>query len=836
MSQYTPMITHYLEIKKSYPDTLIFYRLGDFYEMFFDDAKTASHELNLVLTGRNAGVEEKVPMCGVPYHAVSSYLQRLIARGYKVAIVEQLEDPAEAVGLVKRDVIRVVTPGTAIDEVFDEKRSSYLASLCDFDYGYALALCEITTGETKLLLLDHDTVTLKQNLLSHDVRELVIPSNCRVLKDFDAITCSVCDETELNGRYSELYKDIEDVHLQTAIGRLLNYLEITQKRSMQHLLPFELEENSSYLQMDYSTIQNLELVEPNRLTGQSITLWSFLDKSRSAAGSRQLKKWIQRPLRSLSEINKRQSFIEFLNKNALKREKLKENLSELYDIERLIARVGYGNANGKDCVRLQKSLQVAPAIMQIVKESKVYPEYENTDCCESLCDLLNDSLVEDPPLLISVGGIFRDGYNEQLDEYRRIQRSGQSWIAELERQEKERTGIKTLKVGYNKVFGYYIEVSKGQVPLIKEEWGYQRKQTLTTGERYITEELKEKEDTILHAEERAIRLERELFEQLIATIKEYLPKLQKLANVLSAVDANYALAVVSNNNRYVKPVFTNDGILDVKQGRHPILETVIKEPYIPNDINITPQQPIQIITGPNMGGKSTYMRQCALLVIMAQIGCYVPARSAVMPIFDHIFTRIGSTDDILAGQSTFMVEMSEANTALQNATKDSLIIFDEIGRGTSTYDGMALAQSMLEYIDAAIGAKTLFSTHYHELTSLENNMSGVKNKHVDVHEENDRVTFLYKVKDGKANRSYGIHVASLAKLPDSVIERAKDLLKEFENSKKHHNDQSQIIMMEKVPKNLQEIETVLKNTNPDNMTPIEALQLVASLKKKTEEK
>lgn len=836
MSQYTPMISHYLEIKKSYPDTLVFYRLGDFYEMFFDDARTASHELNLVLTGRNAGVEEKVPMCGVPYHAVSSYLQRLIARGYKVAIVEQLEDPAEAVGLVKRDVIRVVTPGTAIDEILDEKNSSYLAALCDFDYGYALAICEITTGETRLLLIGHDSVALKQSLLSHDVRELVVPTGSRLLKDFDAITASVCDETELKPQYKNLYKNIEDVHLLTAIGRLLNYLEITQKRTMQHLMPFELEEDDEYLKMDYSTVRNLELIEPNRLNAQSITLWSFLDKSRSAAGSRQLKKWIQRPLKDASKIIKRQDFIEYLNRNALKREDLKEGLSELYDIERLIARVGYGNVNPRDCIRLQRSLAAAPGIMKIVSDSGVYPEYDSVDCCSELEETLSSSLVDDPPVLVSGGGIFRDGYSEDLDNYRTTLRSGQNWIAELERQEKERTGIKTLKVGYNKVFGYYIEVSKGAVGQIQEEWGYERKQTLTTGERYITPQLKEKEDMILHAEERSIRLEKELFDQLVVHIKEYLPKLQKLAMALAVIDANYALTVISSSNRYVRPQFAEDGILDIKQGRHPILETVSKEKYIPNDIYITNEQPIQIITGPNMGGKSTYMRQCTLIVILAQIGCYVPARSASMPIFDQIFTRIGSTDDILSGQSTFMVEMREANIALQNATKDSLIIFDEIGRGTSTYDGMALAQSMLEYIDAAIGAKTMFSTHYHELTSLENNMSSVRNKHVDVHEENSNVVFLYKVKDGKANKSYGIHVASLAQLPESVINRAKDLLKEFENTKTHHNDQSQIIMMEKVPSNLKEIEKVLKDVDPNNITPIEALQLVASLKEKTEKK
>ncbi len=832
MSQYTPMMTHYLELKEKYPDALVFYRLGDFYEMFFDDAKTASHELNLVLTGRNAGVEEKVPMCGVPYHAVSNYIQRLIAKGYKVAIVEQMEDPAEAVGLVKRDVIRVVTPGTAIDEIMDEKASNYLASLCDYGYGYALAVCEITTGETKLFNIGHDLIALKQLILTNDIKELIVPTSFKSLNDFEVITCSVCDESGLSDKYDNLHRNIEDVHLLEAIGRLMSYLEITQKRSIQHLSQFELENNNAYLKMDYTTIQSLELVEANKLNTQGITLWSFLDKSRSATGSRQLKKWIQKPLKDIDKINQRLDFIQYFNKNVLKREDLKENLSELYDIERLIARVGYGNANGRDLLRLEKSLAVVPQIMKTVNESKVYPEFDNVDLCQQLYELLSDSLVEEPPVLTSAGGIFKDGYNEQLDEYRNAQREGQKWIAELEQSERERTGIKTLKVGFNKVFGYYIEVSKGAISQVKEDWGYQRKQTLTTGERYITNELKEKEDSILHAEERAIRLEKELFEELVNKVKMYLSKLQKLSNCLSTIDANYALVVVSNNNTYSRPEFLNEGILDVKQGRHPILETISKQKYIPNDIYIDNDKHIQIITGPNMGGKSTYMRQCALIVLLAQIGCYVPAKKAILPIFDQVFTRIGSTDDILAGQSTFMVEMREANNALQNATKDSLIIMDEIGRGTSTYDGMALAQSMLEYIDAAIGAKTLFSTHYHELTSLENNMNGVINKHVDVYEENDKITFLYKVKDGKANKSYGIHVASLAKLPDSVIERANELLKGFENDKKHYNDQNQIIMVEKVPTELKEIESVLKDVDPENITPIEALQLVDSLKKK----
>ena len=832
-AQYTPMMTHYLEIKKAYPDTLVFYRLGDFYEMFFDDAKTASHELDLVLTGRNAGAEERVPMCGVPYHAVKSYIQRLIVKGYKVAIVEQLEDPANKEGIiVKRDVIRVVTPGTAIDEIMDEKANNYLAAICDYDYGYALAVTEITTGESKLLNISHDYDVLKQTILANDIREVVVPGNFRNMSLKNFVTVSVCEEDSLLPDYKHLYEDVEDVHLLNAIGRLLNYLEATQKRGMQYIDRFTLEDNRKYLLMDYSTMQNLELVDASRTNSKAITLWSFLDKCRSAAGSRQLKKWIQKPLRDVDKINQRLDLIAYLKKHYIEREELKEHLSQLYDLERLIARVSYGNANGRDILRLQKSLDAVPRIMALVRKSGIYSEFDELDLCDGLREKLQNCIVDEPPVSTHQGGIFKDGYDPQLDELRRAQREGQNWIVELERAEKERTGIKTLKVGYNKVFGYYIEVSKGMVSQVKEEWGYQRKQTLTTGERYITRRLKEKEDAILHAEERAIRLESELFDQLINDIKGYLTSLQKLAIALAVIDANFALSEISSNNGYIRPSFNEERILDIKEGRHPILEKVGSLQYVPNDVKMDDKHPVQIITGPNMGGKSTYMRQAALLVIMAQLGCFVPAKKASMPIFDAIYTRIGSTDDILAGQSTFMVEMIEANNALKNATRDSLIIFDEIGRGTSTYDGMALAQSMLEYIDVTIGAKTLFSTHYHELTSLENSMNGIKNKHVDVYEEDDKITFLYKVKDGKANKSYGIHVASLAKLPEGVIERANELLKVFEESKKHRNDQTQIVMIEKVPKQLEEIDELLKQADPNNMTPLEALQFVDMLKKK----
>ncbi|MBR5049062.1 MAG: DNA mismatch repair protein MutS [Erysipelotrichaceae bacterium] len=835
--QYTPMMQHYLEIKAKYPDTLVFYRLGDFYEMFFEDAKTASHELDLVLTGRNAGTEERVPMCGVPFHAVTGYIQRLINKGYKVAIVEQLEDPAEAVGLVKRDVIKVVTPGTIMDELTDERASVYLAALCDYHYGYALAVCETTTGETRAISLKHDLSLLIQTLISNDVREIVVAGDTdealrKAVEGETAITVSVCDETDIEEQYLPLCGQIEEVHLRLAIGRLLNYLEATQKRSMSHLREFRYSENEQYLGMDYSTITNLELIQPSRSNVKAITLYSFLDNTRSAIGSRKLKSWISRPLRNEDRLNQRLDMIEYLNRNFLRREELRENLSELYDIERITAKIAYGSANPKDCLRLRKSLEVADDILAVVHDSRLYPEYDGIDSCRDVCELLSDALVEDPPLLLSDGGVFREGYNEQLDEYHRITADGQSWIAQLEQQEKEKTGIKTLKIGYNRVFGYYIEISKGQVPLVKEEWGYTRKQTLTTCERYITQQLKEQEDIILHAQERAVKLESSLFAQLIEQLKRRIGSLQTLADCLAVTDSIYALSVISSGHGYVRPQYSHEGVIDIKAGRHPILDSFKDVRYVANDIYMDDKISSLIITGPNMGGKSTYMRQCVLLAIMAQIGCFLPAKSAVIPIFDQIFTRIGSNDDILAGQSTFMMEMTEANYALQNATRDSLIIFDEIGRGTSTYDGMALAQAILEYIDGAIGAKILFSTHYHELTALENNMEHVRNKNVAVAESDGKITFLYKVKDGKANRSYGIHVAALAKLPEAVIDRAKMLLKGFEETRKHNNDQAQIVMMEVVPNEVREIQDILKNADPNNMTPIEALQLVAQLKGK----
>ena len=841
MSEYTPMMTHYLEIKEKYPDALVFYRLGDFYEMFFDDAKTASTELDLVLTGRNAGVEEKVPMCGVPFHAVNGYIQRLINKGYKVAIVEQLEDPSTAVGLVKRDVIKVVTPGTIMEELSEDAKSNYIASIVDYKYGYGLAICDITTGESRMINVSHDNVSVLQTIISNEVKEIVVKNNfdkntLNFIINSYKVAVSNCEKSNIEEKYKPLLVNCNDTNLLDAIGLLLNYLEITQRRSMSQLLAFEAIDENKYLKMDYSTMTSLELITANKNNNKAITLYSFLDNCKTAMGSRLLKKWIIRPLRNIKEINDRLDFIEYLNKNFIEREQLKQLLSQVYDLQRIIARIGYGSVNPKDLLRLQKSLHVVPEVLTILKNSGVYPQYDDVDNCQDIYQLLESALVEDVPLLVRDGGVFKDGYNQQLDQYRLIQSQGKNWIASLEQTERERTQIKNLKIGYNRVFGYYIEITKSALPLIDPKWGYQRKQTLTTSERFITSELKEKEDLILHSQEKSIQLEQQLFCDLVDKVKSKMIELQKIAEVLSFVDALYSLTKVSSNYGYVRPQYNNEGKVEIKAGRHPILDSFKEIKYVANDLCMDNDNSTIIITGPNMGGKSTYMRQCVLLCIMAQMGCFIPAKSASLPMFDKIFTRIGANDDILSGQSTFMVEMIEANNALSNATKDSLIVFDEIGRGTSTYDGMALAQAILEYIDTKIMAKTLFSTHYHELTNLENNMEHIKNKHVVVNENNGEISFLYKVKDGKADKSYGIHVASLAKLPQAVIDRANILLVNLTNNKKVNNDQNQIIMLETVPSDLKQIKDLVSLADINNMTPLEALQFVVKLKEIIKEK
>jgi len=834
---YTPMMNHYLEVKEKHPDAIVFYRLGDFYEMFFDDAKTASNELDLVLTGRNAGVEERVPMCGIPYHAANGYIQRLIQKGYKVAIVEQLEDPATAKGLVKRDVIKIVTPGTIMEELNDDKTSVYIASLYDFQYGLAVVLCEMTTGEMRAQIIDKQVMAIQKALLGNKVAEVVVEPAfdkkiIKMIEDMQIITVSYEKDHECKEMYEHLLNNITDERIKRGFAILTNYLNDTQKRNMAHLNPVEIVCESNYLQMDFNTRQNLELTQALRTNSKSQTLWSFMDKCQSSMGSRHLKKWIEYPLISADQINKRLDAIEYLNDNFITKDELREHLGNVYDLERLSARVAYGNANPRDILRFVKTLEHAPIIFSLFRDCKSYQEFQHIDLCRELYELLNGAIIEEPPLNLKEGGVFVDGYNKELDELRSIGRNGKHWILEQEAKERERTGIKSLKIGYNRIFGYYIEVTKTNLSQVKEEFGYVRKQTLANAERFVTTELKEKEDAIVHAQERSIRLENELFHHLLEQIKVYLPKLHDLANALATMDVLYALAEISSENGYVRPKFHNEHVIMLEEARHPILEQMMKKDsrYVSNHLKMDETNSILMITGPNMGGKSTYMRQTALIVIMAQLGCFVPAKKAELPLFDQIFTRIGASDDIMSGQSTFMVEMMEANHALQNATENSLILFDEIGRGTSTYDGMALAQAMIEYIDQNIHAKTLFSTHYHELTQLAQSHAGIRNVHVEVHEEDEHVTFLYRVNEGKADKSYGINVARLAKLPDRVLVRAKQILEFLEAQDEKltdmHEEWTQPVIVEQSDPKVEAVMTKLRQVQADQMTPIEALLFV----------
>lgn len=836
---YTPMMQQYLKVKEGYKDTLLFYRIGDFYEMFFDDAKIASRELDLVLTGKNAGVSEKVPMCGVPHHAVKSYIERLVNRGYKVAIVEQMQDPKEAKGIVERDVIRVITPGTVIDEIEDEKDSVYLCAIEDFGYGYALALVEVSTGENFIQEISHNFTTLLQTLLRNNVREVVLNDHfdektIRLLREAN-IVISYCSVDEIKEEYKELAESLTKDQYRTVYGRMLNYLEETQKHILNHLAVATIEKEDEVLYMDYNTQLNLELITPLHEQSKGDTLWSFLDVCKSAMGSRLLKKWIEKPLVKQNEIEERYRKVDFLIQNFMVRDKMREHLSGIYDLQRLIARCALNSASPIDALRLSKTLVEVPEIIQAV-ESDEFKEYTKVDTLNDLRDLLNGAIVDNPPSTLSDGGVFKDGYNKELDEARSIQKNGRAFIASLENKERERTGIKTLKIGYNRVFGYYIEISKAAAALVQDEWGYVRKQTLVNNERFISQELKEKEDAILHAEENAIRIEKQLFQNILDEIKKRLPKLQKLALVLSELDCYGALAEVSSKYGYVRPTFTDDEFY-IKAGKHPILDVMMKDPhYVANDIHMNKDESILLITGPNMGGKSTYMRQTALIVIMAQMGCFVPAKECHMPLFDKIFTRIGASDDILSGQSTFMVEMNEANRALQSATSRSLILFDEIGRGTSTYDGMALAQAMIEYIATCVHAKTLFSTHYHELTTLVESIGVVRNEHVMVKEDNNKVTFLYKIKAGSADRSYGINVARLAGLPEAVLDRAANLQKELESKKRVVQQSYQLIEMEKEDPISKDIMEKLSEVDVDDLSPREAWQMLLDLSAKAKEK
>lgn len=838
--KYTPMMQHYLKMKEENPDAILFYRLGDFYEMFFDDAKLVSQELDLVLTGRSAGVEEKVPMCGVPFHAANSYISRLVKKGYKVAICEQLEDPSNAKGLVDRGIVKIVTPGTYMDSTMDAKTTNYMAS-CDISsFEITVVYCELSTGELKYQTLQRSLVALQKALLEQNVSELVCPMAMdkkwmSALEEMETILISKHKKSSVDSQDLPLLNGIESESLKEAFALLMAYLKDTQKQHIDHFLPIESMDKDRVLVMDYETKNHLELVSSQSTNAKAESLWSFMDKCQSAMGSRLLKRWIEYPLIDAKKIAKRQAAIKDLKENFMLRENLKEHLVYVYDMERLASRMAYGSASPRDVLQLVATLEHAKPILDLAISLDSYPEFSQVPDCQELYNEIKNAIVENPPLTLKEGGVFNDGYNQELDEVRRIAKKGKDFILELEAKERERTGVKSLKIGYNRIFGYFIEVRNGNLSNIKDEFGYHAKQTLANATRFVTQELKEKEKQILHAQETKVKLEQSLFSDLLLRIKKDLFDLHACAQALSTIDVLVSLAILASEKGYVCPVFHPGYNVNVVEGKHPILDDRMKKKrYVSNDWKMSEDEHVQLITGPNMGGKSTYMRQNALLVVMAQMGSFIPAKTAELPIFDRIFTRIGASDDILTGKSTFMVEMMEANAALCYATKHSLILFDEIGRGTATYDGMALAQAMLEYIDEAIGAKTLFSTHYHELTDLEKEHPSMHNVHVDVREEKNEIEFRYRIIDGKADKSYGINVARLAHLPKVVLDRAAQLLTNFENQDNNQNYQPSLFVMEQVQPEKSKLLQQLQELDIDSMTPRDALDCLYELKKLSE--
>lgn len=838
--KYTPMMQHYLKMKEENPDSILFYRLGDFYEMFFEDAKLVSQELDLVLTGRSAGVEEKVPMCGIPFHAANSYIQRLVKKGYKVAICEQLEDPSSAKGLVDRGIIKIITPGTYMDATMDAKSTNYMASCDVSSFEITVIYCELSTGELKYQTLQRSLVALQKALLEQNVSELVCPMTMdkkwmAALEEMDTMLISKHKKANIDSEDLPLLNGIESESLKEAFALLMAYLKDTQKQRIDHFLPIESMDKDKVLVMDYETKNHLELVSSQSSNAKAESLWSFMDKCQSAMGSRMLKRWIEYPLIDAEKIAKRQVAVKDLKENFMLRENLKEHLVYVYDMERLASRMAYGNASPRDVLQLVATLEHAKPILDLASSLNSYPEFNDVPDCQELYNEIKNAIIENPPLTLKEGGVFNDGYNQELDEVRKIAKQGKDFILELEAKERERTGVKSLKVGYNRVFGYYIEVRNGNLDNIKEEFGYHPKQTLSNATRFITQELKEKEEQILHAQETKVKLEQSLFNDLLLRIKRDLFDLHACAQALSTIDVLVSLAILASEKGYVCPVFHPGYNVNVVEGKHPILDDRMKKKrYVSNDWKMSEEEHIQLITGPNMGGKSTYMRQNALLVVMAQMGSFIPAKTAQLPIFDRIFTRIGASDDILTGKSTFMVEMMEANTALRYATKHSLILFDEIGRGTATYDGMALAQAMLEYIDEAIGAKTLFSTHYHELTELAEEHQSMRNVHVDVREEKNEIEFRYRVIEGKADKSYGINVAKLAHLPKVVLDRASQLLLNFENQDNNQNYQPSLFVMDQVQPEKSQLLQQLQELDIDSMTPRDALDCLYELKKLSE--
>ena len=832
LNRVSPMMRHYISVKSEHPDVIIFYRLGDFYEVFFEDAIITSRELELTLTGRAAGLDERVPMCGVPHHAVDIYIEKMVEKGYKIGICEQLEDPKTAKGIVERGLTQIITKGTVMNsESVKENDFNYIGSILDYKHAYSISYTDITTGVIYTSLIPYNTSILISEIVSLNLKEIVVPDSfdktiISTLKSQSDISVSIYDNSSEVEEYKYIYEDIDDERLVESLKLLINYVLSIKMTSLTHLQKAIVKVNSNYLKMNIHTKRNLELTETLRLKQRQYSLIWLLDKTKTAMGSRLLKTYIENPLVDQSEIERRYDIVEKLCEEFILKEDLKGLLYEVYDLERLSGRIAFGNANARDLLQLKRSLKVLPDIKLILNSIG----YTDIETLGELYDLLESSIYENPPIGLKEGFLIKEGYNSELDELKSIRSGGKDFIAKFEQEEKERTGIKTLKVGYNKVFGYYIEVSKGMTNMVKDEYGYERKQTLSNCERYISPILKEKESMILNAEEKIINMEYDLFIEIRDRIKEYIPRLQEVAKVISEIDVLQSFSTVSEENNYVRPVLTDKRIIDIKENRHAVVEKVLSCEFVSNDVYMDEDTNILLITGPNMAGKSTYMRQLAITVIMAQIGCFVPASSAMLPIFDAIYTRIGASDDLVSGESTFMVEMVEANESLKNATEKSLLLFDELGRGTATFDGMALAQSIIEYIHDNIKCKTMFSTHYHELTDLDKTLANLKNIHVSAHEENGNVTFLHKIKEGSVDKSYGIHVAKLANLPDSLIKRASDILKVYESKEKKRD----IIIQESLPLEFEVKESIvekkLKEIDPLNMTPLDALNKLYELK------
>lgn len=866
----------YFGIKKQYPDAFLFYRLGDFYEMFYDDAIKASQILELTLTSRNKNADDPIPMCGVPFHSAQGYIETLIEQGYKVAICEQVEDPKTTKGMVKREVIQLVTPGTVTEgKTLDAKDNNYLTAVVydESQQKYGFAYVDLSTGELKTSILSDDESVLNE-CMSLQTKELVlgteIPEELKTrLEQRLGLLFSEQNTKEENAELNFLTKSLTDRLQLDVVQKLLTYLSITQKRSLGHLQEARTYEPDHYLKMDHYAKSNLELTQSIRNGKKQGTLLWLLDETKTAMGGRLLKQWLDRPLIQEKKILQRQKMVQSLLTSYFERVELQEALKKVYDLERLAGKVAFGTVNGRDMIQLKTSLEQIPAIKEIlsgIDQGEWHALLQQMDPVTDVVKLIDRAIQEEPPLSVTEGNVIKDGFNEKLDQYRDAMHNGKNWLMELQAKEREATGIKNLKIGFNRVFGYFIEITKSNLSSLPEG-RYERKQTLANAERFITPELKETETLILEAEEKSQDLEYQLFLEIREEIKKSIARLQQLAKAVSAIDVLQGFATVSEQYQYICPELQNNyHEIELIDGRHPVVEKVLgQQKYIPNSVVMDQDTTILLITGPNMSGKSTYMRQLALIVIMAQIGCFVPASSAKLPIFDQIFTRIGASDDLISGQSTFMVEMMEANQALRKATPNSLILFDEIGRGTATYDGMALAEAIIEYIQREVKAKTLFSTHYHELTTLEKTLPNLKNIHVGAVEQDGEVVFLHKMMEGPADKSYGIHVAKLSGMPDSLLKRAAAILASLEAGGEQTNlgiieeteetfqsiDEEQKI--QKVEKNLPEVEELqlslfsdispkeeevlerLKKINVMELTPMDALSKLYELQKELRE-